>query len=276
MMEDLDFTRPAKSGIYNPAIARICFEALGSAEDLAKGTPVFLENQQSDKMYLVLEGDVSLTRGNKAIDIVRPGEIFGEIAAITRQPRSATAIAKTACRVISLETRRFQRAIQKMPEFALMLMNIMIGRLRMTDAILRVNRTLPDWNRPDSRVFDDDFLSGLARAFRDRDPMFCPLNQVIMKEGEGGVFMYVVLKGRVAISIQSSLVERVGPGGLFGEMALVDQSRRAASASAITDCSLLAINRNDFLALVKAKPEFGVAMLKGIAERLRFMTSSQK
>jgi CRP/FNR family transcriptional regulator, cyclic AMP receptor protein len=274
-MEDLDFTRSTKNGIYDPAVARMCFEALGSAESLAEGTPFFLENQRSDKMYLLLEGDVSLTRGKKALDIVRQGEIFGEIAAITRQPRSATAIARTPCRVISLDTGRFQRAIQNTPEFGLMLMNIMISRLRVTDAISRVNRTLPDWNRPDSRLFDDDHLSRLAQAFSDREPVFCPLNQVIMNEGEGGVFMYVVLDGRVAISIQSSLIERVGPGGLFGEMALVDQSRRAASAVAITDCSLLAINRNDFLALVKTKPEFGESMLKAIAERLRYMVSSQ-
>jgi len=47
-----------------------------------------------------------------------------------------------------------------------------------------------------------------------------------------------------------------------------------SAASAITDgnCSLLAINRNDLLALVKAKPAFAVSLLKAVAERLRRMT----
>ena len=92
-----------------------------------------------------------------------------------------------------------------------------------------------------------------------------------MKEGDGGVFMYVVLRGRVAISIQFTVVERVGPGGVFGEMALVDQSPRAASAAADTDCVLLAIDRNDFLGLVKGKPAFAVSLLQAVAERLRCM-----
>jgi CRP-like cAMP-binding protein len=85
--------------------------------------------------------------------------------------------------------------------------------------------------------------------------------------------MYVVLSGRVAISIKNKLVEWVGPGGVFGEMALVDQSPRAATAVAETDCDLIAINRGDFLTMVKTKPDFAVSLLKAAADRLRDMTS---
>lgn len=275
-MEDLDFTRPAKSPIYDPAIARTCFESLGKVENVAEGGSFFAENQASDKMYLLLEGEASLIRGKKVIDIVKQGEIFGEMASISQLPRSASAVARTACRAISLDGKQFQRAIQKAPEFALMLMNIMINRLRLTIARLTVTRSLPDWTGRESRVFDEKLLADLEGALPERPPLHCPLNKVIMKAGEGGVFMYVVLKGRIAISIQSTTVERIGPGGIFGEMALVDQSPRAASAVAETDSSLLAINRNDFLALVKTKPEFGVSLLKAVAERLRYMTASQK
>lgn len=275
-MEDLDFTRPARSAIYDPAVARTCFESLGKVENVAEGGSFFVENQASDKMYLLLEGEASLIRGKKVIDIVKQGEIFGEMASISQLPRSASAVARTACRAISLDGKQFQRAIQKTPEFALMLMNIMINRLRLTIARLTVTRSLPDWTGRESRVFDEKLLADLKGALPERPPLHCPLNKVIMKAGEGGVFMYVVLKGRVAISIQSTTVERIGPGGIFGEMALVDQSPRAASAVAETDSSLLAINRNDFLALVKTKPEFGVSLLKAVAERLRYMTASQK
>jgi CRP-like cAMP-binding protein len=61
----------------------------------------------------------------------------------------------------------------------------------------------------------------------------------------------------------------VGPGGIFGEMALVDRSARAASAAAETSCKLLAINRTDFINLVKAKPAFGALLLKSIAVRMQ-------
>jgi CRP/FNR family cyclic AMP-dependent transcriptional regulator len=86
--------------------------------------------------------------------------------------------------------------------------------------------------------------------------------------------MYLVLQGRVAISIQGTVVERVTPGSMFGEMALVDQSPRAATATAETPCMFLTINRNDFLSLVRSNPAFAVSMLKAVSERLRNMTSA--
>ena len=274
-MEDLDFTRrPSKSPIYDPAVARICFDSLGKVERVAQGEVFFTENQNSDRMYLLEEGEVALTRGGKAIDVVKAGEIFGEMAAISRLPRSATAAARTACRVVSLDAKQFQRAIQKMPEFALMLMNILINRLRLTLTMLAMSKSLEasDGART-RRVFDDKLLQGLLVATQHRLPQHCPLNKVIMKEGEPGVFMYVVLSGRVAISIKSKIVEWVGPGGIFGEMALVDQSPRAATAIAETDCDLLSINRGDFLTMVKTNPVFVVSLLKAAADRLRDMTS---
>jgi CRP/FNR family cyclic AMP-dependent transcriptional regulator len=276
-VEDLDFTaRPAKSGIYDPGVARRCFEAQGKVELMPLGAQFFAENQNSDKMYLLVEGEVSLVRGRKALDVVKSGEIFGEMAAISQLPRSATAVAKTACRALSLSTRQFQDAIQNTaPEFALMLMNIMINRLRLTAALVSKNLAGAEkWH--ERRVFDEKLLAQIVAKLQHRPPAHAPQNKVIMTEGEGGVFMYIVLEGRVAISIKSRVVERIGPGGVFGEMALVDQSPRAASAVAETDCSLLSINRSDFLSSVKGNPAFAVSLLKALADRLRYMTSHHK
>jgi CRP/FNR family cyclic AMP-dependent transcriptional regulator len=97
-----------------------------------------------------------------------------------------------------------------------------------------------------------------------------------MKQGDTGAFMYIVASGVVAISIQGKVVDRVGAGGTFGEMALVDQSPRSANAAAEADCELYGLNRNDFLALVKSSPAFGMAMLTAMADRLTFMTSHYK
>jgi len=90
-----------------------------------------------------------------------------------------------------------------------------------------------------------------------------------MREGEAGIFMYVVMDGAVRITAGEKVIELVKAGGVFGEMALVDQSKRAASAAAATDCNLMSINRNDFLTLIKTNPAFGVSLLKTLATRLR-------
>ena len=272
-MEELDFTGgTARDQIYDPAIARTCFESLGRPESVAEGKSFFEHNQASDRMYLLLEGQVRLIRGTKTLDIVKPGEVFGEMAVITGHPRTASAVAKGACRALSLDAIQFEQAIQKTPEFALMLMSILINRLRLSLAILDRTGNLPDRSEKDaSSVFDRSLLGEMTAALKQRSPQLFPAKRTIMKEGEQGGFMYVVVKGNVAVSIKSKIVERAGPGGVFGEMALLDQSPRAASAVAETDAELLAINRNDFLSLVRTKPAFAVSLLRSLAERLRRM-----
>lgn len=276
-MEELDFTGgTARDQIYDPAIARTCFEALGKAQSVEENKSFFEHNQASDRMYLLLEGQVRLIRGTKTLDIIKPGEVFGEMAVITGHPRTASAVAKGACRAHSLDAMQFEQAIQKTPEFALMLMSILINRLRLSLAILDRTGSLPDRSEMDaSSVFDKALLSEMTAMLKQRSPQFFPAKRTIMREGEQGGFMYVVVKGNVAVSIKSKIVERSGPGGVFGEMALMDQSPRAASAVAETDAELLAMNRNDFLSLVRNKPAFAVSLLRSLAERLRRMTARQ-
>lgn len=268
-MDDLDFTQPARDPVYDPAIARTFFEPLGRAEDVPDGQAIFSQDQASDRMYLLLDGQVRLIRGAKTLDIINSGEIFGEMGVVTGRPRTATAAAKIACRALSIDAQQFAQAIQKTPEFALMLMGILINRLRLSVAILgRAGGLADNAAKTANSVFDKALVDELANAAKQRSPQVFPANRTIMKEGETGVYMYVVLDGTVAVSIRSKLIERVGSGGVFGEMALLDQSPRAASAVAETDARLLSVNRNDFLSLVKTRPAFALALLRSLAERL--------
>src|ERR1700674_671069 len=118
MSDDLDFSKPAGSAkpaaapapqasIYIPAVARTFFESAGKEESVAAGTVFFSENEKAsrlflkrDKMYFLLEGEVTLVAKGKQIGAPKVGEIFGEMAAISDSPRSATAVARTECRVI--------------------------------------------------------------------------------------------------------------------------------------------------------------------------------
>ena len=71
--------------------------------------------------------------------------------------------------------------------------------------------------------------------------------------------MYLVKSGRVAIAVGANVVEVVGPGGTFGEMAVVDQSPRTARAGALEECELLAIDRAALIEVVKQQPAFAMA-----------------
>ncbi len=291
-MDELDFSKPAQprpqqpampapKQVYNAAMALEFFRAGGKPESAAGGTRFFEENEKAgflkrDKMYLLMEGEVTLIAKGKVIGIVKAGEIFGEMAAISESPRSATAMAKTECRVIALDDKEFLKALAVKPEFALMLMGMMILRLRTMIARLAQNHALLAGGAGESRVFDKDMVSALAKGLGEQATVRHGAGTSLFKEGSAGALAYVVLDGRVAVSIQGKVVEHVGPGGIFGEMALVDQATRAASAAAETDCALVAINRAVFINLVKANPEFGAALLSAVAERVRFIAARVK
>lgn len=273
MSSEFDFTRPAQSEVYNANVARLFFHAHGKPRSVSAGTALFAENAAGKSMFFLASGDMALTRGGKPLDVIKAGEVLGEMSVLTGVPRSATATAKTDCEVIELEANAFSGAMQKAPEFALMLLAILIKRLRLALAMQMLGKgqaagaieTIPT----SGAVFDAALLQDLTSNFPARPPVFQQKNTVIMREGEAGIFMYVVMDGAIRITVGEKVVELVKSGGVFGEMALVDQSKRAATASAAVDSNLMSINRNDFLTLIKTNPVFGLALLKALANRLR-------
>ena len=292
-MSDLDFSNtapmkppaapaaPPPPPVYNAAMAMEFFKSAGKPESFAPGATIFAEDEKGgllkrSKMYVLLIGEIEMRAQGKLIGTVKPGETFGEMAVIADAPRTATAVAKTACTVIGLDEKQFHAALQQKPEFALMLMSIMNNRLRSTISRLQASRALHAGEAKDSVVFEKKLLAGLVNLLGSQGPVRYDAGKMIMQEGSAGALMYVVLEGRVAISIKGGIVGRAGPGGVFGEMALVDQSVRAATATAETDCVLLAINRNAFLQLVKTSPAFGSSLLAGLAERAKDMAVRNK
>ena len=93
--------------------------------------------------------------------------------------------------------------------------------------------------------------------------------QRIFAEEDLGNVMYVLVEGRVSLAVRSETVEELGPGGVLGEMALIDGSPRTATATALTDCRLVALNGYQFEFLVKQEPRFATHLLKVMARRLR-------
>jgi CRP/FNR family transcriptional regulator, cyclic AMP receptor protein len=267
---------------YDPTVALQFFSAAGKPTDVKKDSVIFEEKDtgralfrsRSSKIYFVLNGEVHLLAGKKKFGSVKKGGIFGELAALTDAPRSATALANTDCTLIALDDKELEAALAKNPGFALMLMSMLITRLRETIAHLTTAGKLThEAEVKESAAFDPDRLTDLVRGLANDPPIYYQQGRQIVSEGSKAALMYAVVSGRVGISIGGKVVERLGPGGAFGEAALVDQSPRLASAVAETDCELQPITRPAFLTLVKASPEFANQMLASIAERLRFLTS---
>jgi len=99
------------------------------------------------------------------------------------------------------------------------------------------------------------------------------VGDVVFADGdEQDGYMYSVLSGEVELLKQGSVLETVGVGGVFGEMALLDHVPRSATAIAKTRCRLVAITEARFKALIAENPRFAMGMLRLLTERLRRTT----
>jgi CRP/FNR family cyclic AMP-dependent transcriptional regulator len=83
--------------------------------------------------------------------------------------------------------------------------------------------------------------------------------------------MYAIQEGEVEIRLHDKVVEIVEPGGILGELALIDNRPRAATAIARTDCKIVPIDENSFAYMVQETPHFAIHVMEVMAERLRYM-----
>ncbi len=84
--------------------------------------------------------------------------------------------------------------------------------------------------------------------------------------------MYAVVEGEVQIVLRGKVLETIGEGGIFGELALLDDRPRSASAIAGTDCRVAVIDLKRFTVLTQQTPFFAVEVMGVMAERLRRIT----
>ncbi len=101
-----------------------------------------------------------------------------------------------------------------------------------------------------------------------------PKGSQIFTKSESADHMFVVLGGRVKIYSQSNTRKRktfayLGPGDFFGEMAVLLDHVRSASAQAVADSSLLMIHRRDFHRFLLSDPDVTFQLLKTVSDRLR-------
>ena len=99
--------------------------------------------------------------------------------------------------------------------------------------------------------------------------------EVLFKEGDSGSETFVVLEGAAEIWIGKTMVELARPGGIVGEMALVDDDhRRSATVISRTPCQLVVLSQSDFDRLIRERPDFARYVLKAVVERLRHMNDN--
>jgi CRP-like cAMP-binding protein len=141
-------------------------------------------------------------------------------------------------------------------------------------------------------------FSSSKLAVLRKHPMFCDLDPealdqlcryakhsslkrgaTIVSKGDPGNSLIAVISGTVKISVsspdgRSAILNLIGPGGTFGEVAVLDGLARTADATANTNCEIYVIDRRDFLPFVRSQPALAMKFIELLCAKLRW-TSDQ-
>ena len=104
--------------------------------ELSAGQTLFNEGEKEDLMYVLMSGTALIVVNNRVVEVAEAGTIIGEMGMIDEGVRSATVVAKSDCKLVSIDRKRFNFLVQQTPNFALHVMRVIADRLRNTDAIL--------------------------------------------------------------------------------------------------------------------------------------------
>jgi CRP/FNR family transcriptional regulator, cyclic AMP receptor protein len=121
-------------------LPRACIEQLGTyltKRKVQRGTAIFRKGDAGSELIAILSGSVKISApgadGREAVlNLIREGEIFGEIALLDGRPRTADAVAMSDCELMVIERREFTALLREHPELAFKVIEILCARLRQT------------------------------------------------------------------------------------------------------------------------------------------------
>ena len=123
-------------------------------------------------------------------------------------------------------------------------------------------------------IFKDLDAEELEAVSESCTPRNYPKNSMIILEEEFGDIVFIIITGTVKITRVNDegkevILSLLGPGEIFGEMAILDGEARSANALAQENCELIAIQRNEFLRLLRRNFKISFALMGELAKRLR-------
>jgi CRP/FNR family cyclic AMP-dependent transcriptional regulator len=151
---------------------------------------------------------------------------------------------------------------------------------------------------PQDKTSEPRPIAGGKLAVLRKHPIFCDLDAeafeqlgryakhatlkrgaTIYSKGDPGNSLYVVISGTAKMSIsspdgRSAILNLIGPGEIFGEIALLDGRERTADATANTNCEVFIIDRREFIPFVRSQPALAMKFIELLCARLRW-TSDQ-
>ncbi|MFU8857178.1 MAG: cyclic nucleotide-binding domain-containing protein [Deferrisomatales bacterium] len=224
---------------------------------LGMGETLFREGDPGDSLFFVASGAVQVCRGGVTLAELGEGAVFGEGAFFSRERRSAEVTAVGPAELLEMRREDADALVARHPGVADAL--AAFYRRRVLDRVLAAS--------PVFRLLREEERRRLADLFRD---VGVSPGDVVVREGDTDRSLYLVKRGRFLVTALAPgtgkplLLAELGPGSLFGEVALVSGAPRTASVTAATEGVVLAVPEAEAAPVLERNPALREAL-----ERLR-------
>ena len=115
----------------------------------------------------------------------------------------------------------------------------------------------------------------LVRLGQLADEVDVPAEHCLMAQGDRGTELFVVVSGKVRVERDGQRINTLGPGEIFGEIAILDGGPRTATVTADEPTRLLVLNHRDFHSMMEEFPDIAVDVLTSLAHRIRRLEPEQ-
>ena len=261
-----------------------------------EGGRIITKGEDGTSMYILARGRVSVHDGPTVFTEIGEGSFFGELAALSPEPRSASITGITATRLFNIEQNDLIDFLKSNLDVGRAIISVLCRRIREAQS-----RKEPFMPRSDvvekgcgpspTRSGESDLLKKLLVL--KSQPEFYRLPVVILTEaaararrldlGEGCVLfkkhersshLFIVCRGELVLESGGRLVQRVGEHGIVGELSALDSQEREASALAVRDSEVLQISRRTLNDLMWNQYDLVESMLHVLIARLRWINRS--
>jgi CRP-like cAMP-binding protein len=213
--------------------------------------------------WLIVDGQLDIARetpsGLERLDRASTHEIIGEMALIDDGPRTATVSAVTDVVAIELTRGVFEGMFNECEPLARIIMVHLIGAIR---HMRGMSVPGPKKSGPAIRSTDD-----LNRILERR--VFAA-DHVVFREGDRGELAYLIQSGKVRITQGGRELEVIGPGRIFGELALINKADRNASATTVEGTTVEIIKRMEFESALAGMPQILRALMRAYVDQIAF------
>lgn len=236
--------------------------------DLEAGSVLVRQGELADRLYLVLDGELTIVIGpggsatGQGLGVLGPGDVVGEVAVLTGTRRTATVESRTAARLAALRTEDFRRLAIDHPELVAALLASSVRRLRRGQLAAYLSRLFGPLDpalvdRLEPRI---EWVS-----LRGGDVLFQP--------GDPGDALYLVLAGRLRVigaadGSRLGAVEEIGRGQPIGMTSVLTGRPRLATVVAVRDTELARISRDTLRWFTEAYPRAAIPIMAELADRL--------